>query len=438
MTHVNYTFHWHQAFQALPAMLGGALVTIEIAVLSMVIGDGLRCRAGARAQLRNRLARGFATVWVETARNTPALFQIYMVYFGLGSLGIFVDSFPALLVGIAFNNAGYLAETFRGGLRAIPPTQVRAARSLGMSAPQAFRLIVMPQMFRTVFQPMTNQMVWAILMTSLGVVVGINTDLAGVTQELNVRTFRTFEFFAMAAVIYYLITKVVTLSAPAPGRATVPVLRVPRCSRPHFALQRPVVPAAGRGHDPGVTFWRCWVGTLLGFVFGVLRAVAPCVDQCAAGRRARRLPLGPAADPARPRQLVQVDRSASTCPRFTVACVVLALYTSAYCAEIVRAGVLAVPSTTRRAARSLGLTWWQDMAYIVFPIALRVSLPSWIGLTLGVMKDTALVLWIGDRRAAARVADPRHPHPGAAVRADDLRADLLPDELPDLALRRVP
>ena len=210
---MKYTFHWHQAFQALPDMLGGALVTIEIALLSMVVG--VVC-AIALALARNstfRIARGVATLWVETARNTPALFQIYMIYFGLGSLGIFVDSFPALLAGIAFNNAGYLAETFRGGLRAIPPTQMRAARSLGMSAPQAFRLIVLPQLFRTVFHPLTNQMVWAILMTSLGVVVGLNSDLTGVTQQLNVLTFRTFEFFAMAAVIYYVLTKVVTLSA---------------------------------------------------------------------------------------------------------------------------------------------------------------------------------------------------------------------------------
>ena len=210
---MKYTFHWYQAFQALPDMLGGALVTIEIAVLSMVIGVACAIALALARTSKFRAARAFATAWIETARNTPALFQIYMTYFGLGSLGIFVDSFPALLAGISFNNAGYLAETIRGGLRAIPPTQVRAARSLGLSAPQAFRLIVLPQLFRTVFHPMTNQMVWAILMTSLGVVVGLNNDLTGITQELNVRTFRTFEFFVIAAVIYYLITKVVTLSA---------------------------------------------------------------------------------------------------------------------------------------------------------------------------------------------------------------------------------
>ena len=76
---------------------------------------------------------------------------------------------------------------------------------------------------------------------------------------------------------------------------------------------------------------------------------------------------------------------------FTVACGVLTLYTSAYCAEIVRGAIDAVPGTTRRAARSLGMTWMQDMRHIVLPLATRVALPSWIGLSLGVMKDSALV-----------------------------------------------
>ncbi|PTM93412.1 amino acid ABC transporter permease [Mycoplana dimorpha] len=82
-------------------------------------------------------------------------------------------------------------------------------------------------------------------------------------------------------------------------------------------------------------------------------------------------------------------------PPFTTSCVVLSLYTAAYCTEIVRGGMSSVPVTTRRAARSLGMTWWQDMRYIVAPLATRVSLPAWIGLALSVMKDSALVLWLG-------------------------------------------
>jgi His/Glu/Gln/Arg/opine family amino acid ABC transporter permease subunit len=209
----NYTFHWRPAFNALPQMLQGALVTLELAVLSMLIGIALGVVLAVMRGSSSRILNAIAATWVEVARNTPALFQIYIAYFGLGQLGIRLDSFLALLVGITFNNAGYLAETFRGGLRAVSATQTRAARSLGLTAFDAFRLIVLPQMFRVVFHPMTNQMVWAILMTSLGVVVGLNSDLTGVTQDLNVRTFRTFEYFAIAAVMYYLIAKVVTLGA---------------------------------------------------------------------------------------------------------------------------------------------------------------------------------------------------------------------------------
>ncbi|MEW9526729.1 amino acid ABC transporter permease [Agrobacterium radiobacter] len=209
----NYTFHWNQALKALPQLLDGAVVTLQIAILSMVIGLTFAIALTLFRLSGNRILGAFASVWVEVARNTPALFQIYMAHFGLGNFGIHLNPYTALLVGIAFNNAGYLAENFRGALKAIPDTQTRSGRSLGMTSMQTFRLIIMPQMLRVAFLPATNQMVWAILMTSLGVTVGMNTDLAGVTQALNARSFRTFEFFALAAVIYYVIAKIVTLAA---------------------------------------------------------------------------------------------------------------------------------------------------------------------------------------------------------------------------------
>lgn len=209
----NYSFHWRSAFKALPDMLAGAWVTLETAALSMVLGVLIALLLTVMRQMKNPALRGFAETWVSIARNTPSLFQIYILYFGLGSFGLHVSSWVALLAGITFNNAGYLAENFRGGLKAVPDTQMRAARSLGMSAFQAYRLIIIPQLLRIVFYPLTNQMVWAVLMTSLGVTVGMNTDLFGVTQALNALTFRTFELFAVAAVIFYLIVKVIQLGA---------------------------------------------------------------------------------------------------------------------------------------------------------------------------------------------------------------------------------
>lgn len=209
----DYNFHWRAAFKALPDMLDGALVTFETAALSMILGVLIALCLTFMRQGDNRMFRGIAATWISIARNTPSLFQVYILYFGLGSFGIHISSWAALLAGITINNAGYLAENFRGGLKAVPDTQLRAARSLGMSAPQAYRLIVIPQLLRIVFYPLTNQMVWAVLMTSMGVIVGLNNDLTGVTQDYNVKTFRTFEFFAIAAVLYYLLAKLIVAVA---------------------------------------------------------------------------------------------------------------------------------------------------------------------------------------------------------------------------------
>ena len=209
----DYSFHWRSAFKALPDMLAGAWVTLETAALSMLLGTLIALLLTVMRQMQHPVPRHFANTWVSIAHNTPSLFQIYILYFGLGSFGLHVSSWVALVAGITFNNAGYLAENFRGGLKAVPETQMKAARSLGMSAFQAYRLIIVPQLLRIVFHPMSNQMVWAVLMTSLGVIVGLNNDLTGVTQDYNVKTFRTFEYFAIAAVLYYLIAKTIVLAA---------------------------------------------------------------------------------------------------------------------------------------------------------------------------------------------------------------------------------
>lgn len=151
---------------------------------------------------------------------------------------------------------------------------------------------------------------------------------------------------------------------------------------------------SGVGTTLLLTFWALLGGTVFGTGLGLLRAVLPPVPNAVLGGLLdvpRSVPLliqFVLVNSAK--SIVGLDVSA-----FVVACLVLALYAACYCAEIVRGGVLAVPATTRRAARSLGMSYGQDLLYVVAPLALRVALPSWTGLALGVMKDTALVLWIG-------------------------------------------
>ena len=205
---MQYTFHWRPVFRKLPDLLEAALVTLEVAVLSMVIGILIGLVLALIRMSGNRSTVWFAVGWIEIARNTPALLQLFFFGFGLGAFGFHLSPYMIVLCGLSFNNAGYLAENFRGGFNAIPDTQYRAARSLGMSAVQTYVRIIIPQVFRIVYYPMTNQMVWAVLMSSLGMLVGFR-ELTGETQFLASKTFRIFEYFLFTAAIYYGLVKII-------------------------------------------------------------------------------------------------------------------------------------------------------------------------------------------------------------------------------------
>jgi len=209
---LDYDFYWSLVWNKWPMLLDGAVLTLTVTALSMLFGTVLALPLA----LMRRLAPGalyyFSSAWVELARNTPALFQVYMAYFGLGAIGIQLDSVTALLAALTFNNAGYLAETFRGGLSAVPPTQMAAARSLGMSAAKAYGYVIFPQVFVLVFLPFVNQLNWALLNSSLGFIIGAR-ELTGATQAAQSESFRTFEFFIVAACMYYAISKLIALAA---------------------------------------------------------------------------------------------------------------------------------------------------------------------------------------------------------------------------------
>ena len=168
---MDYTFHWRPVFRKLPDLLEAGLLTLEVAVEAMLIGIVLGLALAMIRMSGRRSITWFAVGWIEIARNTPALLQLFFFGFGLGAFGIHLSPFFICLCGLSFNNAGYLAENFRGGFQAVPDTQVKAARSLGM-------------------------------------LVGFR-ELTGETQFLASKTFRIFEYFLVTAVIYYVIVKII-------------------------------------------------------------------------------------------------------------------------------------------------------------------------------------------------------------------------------------
>ncbi len=208
----DYQFYWSIVFDALPELLSGAWVTLQITLFSVVIGMFLAMPMSVARQFGRGWRYYLSSCWVELSRNTPVLFQVYIMYFGLGALGINLSSYLAVLIAISFNNAGYLTEIFRGGLNAIPSQQMATSRSLGMSRRQAFQHVIFPQVFKVVFLPFVTQAIWAMLNTSMGMLVGLR-ELSGATQYAQSLTFRTFEFFIVTAGMYYLIAKLIQFGA---------------------------------------------------------------------------------------------------------------------------------------------------------------------------------------------------------------------------------
>ncbi len=143
-----------------------------------------------------------------------------------------------------------------------------------------------------------------------------------------------------------------------------------------------------------LTIWSGVIGTALGILIGVARASLPWIASVVLAGYVDVLRSVPLLI-----QFILVNAVLAVIgfqqPPFVVGVLVLSLYMSAYVSEVVRGGVEAVPGLTRRASRSLGLTWLQDMRYIVLPLGLRAVFPAWIGLVIGLVKDTSLISVIG-------------------------------------------
>jgi len=208
----GYQFYWSIVWDAFPLLMQGAWVTIQITILAFVIGTLIAMPMAVARENGKGWAYRFSTTWVELSRNTPSVFQLYLFYFGLGAFHINIPSYAAVLIAVSFNNAGYMTEIFRGGLKAIPRQQLSASRSLGMTNLQSFIHVIFPQMFKVIFLAYVTQGIWGMLNTSMGMLVGLQ-ELSGVTQSAQSSSFRTFEFFLVTAGIYYLIAKGLQFSA---------------------------------------------------------------------------------------------------------------------------------------------------------------------------------------------------------------------------------
>lgn len=187
-----------------PFFLKAAWVTIQLSVLTTILG--LICGSlGAAARLsRLRILRIIGAAYVGFIRGTPALIQLFILYFGGPQVGIQLDAFEAGVIGLGVNIGAYMTETIRGAIIAIDKGQAEAARTLGMSRYQSMRYVILPQAARLMIRPLGVNINALIKGTALVAAISV-IELTYTAQRYIGSTYKPFEMFFISGILYMII-----------------------------------------------------------------------------------------------------------------------------------------------------------------------------------------------------------------------------------------
>lgn len=187
---------------AAPVMLTGAGYTLLFAMAAMIGGLAIGFPVAVMRMSSLALVRWPASLYVSMMRGTPLLVQIFVIYYGLPSVGIEFDPVTAGVLALSLNSGAYLSESLRGAIQSISQGQWRASFSLGLGYWQTLHHIVMPQALRVAVPSMSNTLISLIKDTSLVSVITV-TELMLATKEVIATTFQPLPLYIAAAVIYW-------------------------------------------------------------------------------------------------------------------------------------------------------------------------------------------------------------------------------------------
>jgi cystine transport system permease protein len=193
--------------QSLPVLAQGAVLTVKFAVLSMIFGLLAASVLAVMGISHNRGLNWIARVYVSLMRGTPLLVQIFVIYYGLPSLGVSLDPTPAGVIALSANVAAYLSESMRGAILGIPSGQWLAAYSLGLSRRQTLRYVIAPQALRIAVPSLSTSLISLIKDTSLVSVITV-TELLRSAQEVIASTYQPLPLYLAAAAIYWILCQV--------------------------------------------------------------------------------------------------------------------------------------------------------------------------------------------------------------------------------------
>ncbi|OKO90954.1 ABC transporter permease [Bradyrhizobium sp. NAS80.1] len=188
-----------------PSFLAGAALTLELAAFATVLGALLGTLAAVGRGTHNALISGACKVYVEAIRNTPLLVQIFLVYFGLASLGLKLSAFTVAVAALTINVGAYTAEIMRAGFEAIPRGQIEAAEGLALSRLQIYWHIILLPAVEKVYPALTSQFVLLMLASSICSQISAE-ELTAVANYIQSDTYRAFETYIIVAVLYVILS----------------------------------------------------------------------------------------------------------------------------------------------------------------------------------------------------------------------------------------
>ncbi len=215
---MNYTFQFGVALDRLPELLRASLLTLELGVLTFWGGAFIGLAGAAMKTYGGPVLGRIARAYVVLFTNTPALIQIYFLYFGLPEVGIRLSSYACVLAGLTLNAGAYLTEIMRAGFLSTRRTELEAAETLGFSRLQQIRYVIVPHIARVIYPALANFFIVIMVMgTSLGAIFGLD-ELTGEAINIATDNYRWIEMFVLVAAIYIVLTFIASLSLALVGR----------------------------------------------------------------------------------------------------------------------------------------------------------------------------------------------------------------------------
>lgn len=188
----------------MPLLEGLIQFTIPLSIISFIVGLVLAVLTALARISTIKPLQIIARVYVSIIRGTPLLVQLFILFYGLPSLGIVIDPFPAAVVGFSLNVGAYASEVIRASILSIPKGQWEAANTIGMTYVQSLRRVILPQAARVSVPPLSNTFISLVKDTSLASLILV-TEMFRIAQQIAATNYEFLLLYTQAALIYWVV-----------------------------------------------------------------------------------------------------------------------------------------------------------------------------------------------------------------------------------------